>query len=73
MLAVAETENLPVREAREGDPKAWAVLFRRYQKPLYVYVYELLRDEQTGAGHCAGNLRGRHAAPRHFARGPQVW
>jgi RNA polymerase sigma-70 factor (ECF subfamily) len=47
MLAVAEIENLPVREAREGDPQAWDALFRRYQKPLYVYVYELLRDEQT--------------------------
>ena len=26
---------------------AWEVLFERYQLPLYVYVFELVRDEQT--------------------------
>src|SRR5215468_9597808 len=47
MLVVAEREQLPVQEARAGDAKAWDVLFKRYQLPLYVYVFELVRDEQT--------------------------
>ncbi len=47
MLAVAEREQLPVAQARTGQPDAWNVLFNRYQLPLYVYVYELVRDEQS--------------------------
>jgi RNA polymerase sigma-70 factor, ECF subfamily len=47
MLAVAETEQLPVSQARAGEAAAWDALFRRYQLPLYVYVFELVRDEQT--------------------------
>jgi RNA polymerase sigma-70 factor, ECF subfamily len=47
MLVVAELEQLPVRQARTGDPAAWDILFRRYQLPLYVYVFELVRDEQA--------------------------
>jgi RNA polymerase sigma-70 factor (ECF subfamily) len=47
MLAMAESERLPVRSARAGDPDAWNTLFRRYQLPLYVYVFELVRHEQT--------------------------
>jgi RNA polymerase sigma-70 factor, ECF subfamily len=47
MLAVAEREHLPVQQARDGNPAAWDVLFRRYQMPLYVYVFELVRNEQT--------------------------
>jgi RNA polymerase sigma-70 factor (ECF subfamily) len=47
MLVVAESEQLPVRQAKAGEPEAWNVLFRRYQLPLYVYVFELVRDEQT--------------------------
>lgn len=47
MLAVAEDEQLPVAAARAGNSAAWNALFRRYQLPLYVYVYELLRQEQT--------------------------
>jgi RNA polymerase sigma-70 factor, ECF subfamily len=47
MLVVAEREQLPVQQAKAGEPEAWSVLFRRYQLPLYVYVYELARDEQT--------------------------
>jgi RNA polymerase sigma-70 factor (ECF subfamily) len=47
MLAVAEREHLPVQQARAGKPDAWDVLFRRYQLPLYVYVFELTRHEQT--------------------------
>src|SRR6476659_531403 len=47
MLVVAEREQLPVAEARAGDTAAWDILFRRYQLPLYVYVFELVHDEQT--------------------------
>jgi RNA polymerase sigma-70 factor (ECF subfamily) len=47
MLAVAECEQLPVREARAGESAAWDVLFKRYQLPLYVYVFELVHNEQT--------------------------
>jgi RNA polymerase sigma-70 factor, ECF subfamily len=47
MLVVAEHEQLPVPKARAGEPAAWDVLFRRYQLPLYVYVFELVHNEQT--------------------------
>jgi len=47
MLVVAEREQLPVPEARAGQSAAWDALFRRYQLPLYVYVFELVHDEQT--------------------------
>ncbi len=47
MLVVAGHEQLPVPQARAGEPAAWGVLFRRYQLPLYVYVFELVHNEQT--------------------------
>lgn len=47
MLVVAEREQLPVLQARAGEPAAWNTLFRRYQSPLYVYVFELVNDEQA--------------------------
>jgi len=47
MLDVAESQQLPVAEARAGSPEAWDKLFQRYQLPLYVYVFELVRNEQT--------------------------
>jgi RNA polymerase sigma-70 factor (ECF subfamily) len=47
MLVVAELEQLPVQQAKAGEPEAWSVLFKRYQLPLYVYIFELVRDEQT--------------------------
>src|SRR6185312_191604 len=47
MLGVVEIEQLPVSEARAGNAAAWDALFRRYQLPLYVYIFELVRDEQT--------------------------
>src|ERR1044071_211929 len=47
MLMVACVEILPVAEARAGDAEAWAVLFGRFQLPLYVYVVELVRNEQV--------------------------
>ena len=47
MPEVAALEQLPVPQARAGEPAAWDTLFRRYQLPLYVYVCELVRDEQA--------------------------
>jgi RNA polymerase sigma-70 factor, ECF subfamily len=47
MLAVPGDDQLPVAAARAGDPAAWDALFRRYQLPLYAYVFELLRQEQA--------------------------
>ena len=47
MLVVAEREQLPVLQARAGEPAAWDTLFRRYQLPLYVYVFELVHEEQA--------------------------
>jgi RNA polymerase sigma-70 factor, ECF subfamily len=47
MLVVAEREQLPVSQARAGEPTAWDALFQRYQLPLYVYVFELVNDDQT--------------------------
>ncbi len=47
MRPVEQDANLPVPAARQGDPDAWDVLFRRYQLPLYAYAMDLLRDEQT--------------------------
>jgi RNA polymerase sigma-70 factor, ECF subfamily len=47
MLVVAEREQLPVAEAKAGKTGAWDVLFKRYQLPLYVYVFEMVHEEQT--------------------------
>jgi RNA polymerase sigma-70 factor, ECF subfamily len=47
MLVVDEREQLPVPQARAGDPAAWDTLFRRYQLPLYTYVCELVHNEQA--------------------------
>ena len=47
MLVVAEPEQLPVPQARAGEPSAWDALFHRYQLPLYVYAFELVHHEQA--------------------------
>jgi len=47
MLQVLAPEPLPVAQARAGEPAAWDALFQRYQLPLYVFIYELIRDEQA--------------------------
>src|SRR5580700_7677278 len=47
MLVVREHEQLPVREARAGDTEAWNALFKRYQLPLYTYVFEIVHHEQA--------------------------
>jgi RNA polymerase sigma-70 factor (ECF subfamily) len=46
MLLVAENEQPSVQEARAGKSEAWDRLFQRYQLPLYVYVFELVHNEQ---------------------------
>lgn len=46
MLMVVENLQPVVQEARSGKPDAWDCLFRRYQLPLYVYVFELVHNEQ---------------------------
>jgi RNA polymerase sigma-70 factor (ECF subfamily) len=46
MLAVEAQEQLPVQAARAGDAEAWNALLRRFQLPLYVYAFELVRNEQ---------------------------
>jgi RNA polymerase sigma-70 factor (ECF subfamily) len=47
MPEVAESEQLPVSQARAGEPAAWDTLFRRFQMPLYAYAFELTRHDQT--------------------------
>jgi RNA polymerase sigma-70 factor (ECF subfamily) len=47
MLVVAENEQPPVQGARNGEPEAWDLLFKRYQLPLYVYIFELVHNEQS--------------------------
>lgn len=47
MHVVGERQKLPVQQAKLGDSEAWNALFQRYQLPLYVYVFELVRNEQT--------------------------
>jgi RNA polymerase sigma-70 factor (ECF subfamily) len=47
MLMVEAQEQSPVAAARAGRTAAWDALFARYQMPVYVYVMELVRDEQT--------------------------
>jgi len=47
MPEVSGPEQLPVAQARAGEPAAWDALCRRYQLPLYVFVFELVRDEQA--------------------------
>lgn len=40
-------EPLPVAQAKAGDSDSWDQLFKRYQLPLYVYVFELVGHEQA--------------------------
>ncbi|MHB8523590.1 MAG: RNA polymerase sigma factor [Limisphaerales bacterium] len=44
---MAESNSSLVQAARAGAPEAWDSLFKRYQLPLYVYVFELVHDRQT--------------------------
>jgi len=66
MLVVAEREQLPVPQARAGSPEAWEILFRRYQLPLYVYVFELVHDAQNSLDIALGS----HAPARRVRHWP---
>lgn len=46
MLLVVDPIAATVEQARGGDSAAWDRLFKRYQLPLYTYVFELVRHEQ---------------------------
>ncbi|MBI5385481.1 MAG: RNA polymerase sigma factor [Verrucomicrobia bacterium] len=47
MLAVDVELKPLVQRARAREPDAWDRLFQRFQLPLYSFVYELVRHEQT--------------------------
>lgn len=47
MLAVDVDITPLVAAARQEDPEAWDQLLRRYQLPLFSFVAELVRHEQT--------------------------
>ena len=44
---LTERETLPVADARAGNASSWETLFRRYQLPLYAYVFELVRQPEA--------------------------
>ncbi len=47
-MRVVDVDLKPlVQDARAGEPDAWERLLQRYQLPLYAYVFELVRQEQT--------------------------
>lgn len=39
--------DLPVAAARRGDSAAWQRLFDRYQRPIFVFINELMRDREA--------------------------
>lgn len=47
MVDATEGELLPVRQAKAGEAEAWNTLLKRYRMPLYVYIFQLVRHEQT--------------------------
>lgn len=47
MVGASDDEQLPVPEARAGEPEAWNILLKRFRLPLYAYVFELVQHEQT--------------------------
>jgi len=42
-----ESDRLTVSQAKAGDAEAWNTLFGRYRLPLYAYVFQMVRQEQT--------------------------
>ncbi len=39
--------DLPVAAARRGDSVAWQRLFDRYQRPIFVFIHELVQDREA--------------------------
>jgi RNA polymerase sigma-70 factor (ECF subfamily) len=42
----ADLSQLPVKAARRGNQAAWAVLFRRFRLPLFVYVCQFIQSRE---------------------------
>jgi len=38
---------LPVAQARAGDSGAWDALLQRFRLPLYIYIFQMVREEQA--------------------------
>ena len=47
MVDMTEGELLAVSQAKAGDAEAWDALLKRYRMPLYIYIFQLVRSEQT--------------------------
>lgn len=47
MFEIAEPQSLPVSQARAGDAGAWDTLLRHFRMPLYIYIFQWVRNEQT--------------------------
>ena len=47
MLEIAQQEALPVSQAKAGEAAAWEVLLSRFRLPIYIYVYQLVGNEQA--------------------------
>lgn len=47
MFEIEERQSLPVAQARAGDAGAWNELLRQFRMPLYVYIFQWVREEQT--------------------------
>jgi hypothetical protein len=51
MCAIAEQEMaLPVAMARAGDAGAWNTLLERFRMPLYVYIFQWVRQAGVREG-----------------------
>lgn len=47
MVDVTENELVSMSRAKAGDSAAWDALLTRYRLPLYIYIFQLIRHEQT--------------------------
>jgi len=47
MVDLTENDLVSMSQAKAGDPAAWDALLTRYRLPLYVYIFQLVRHEQT--------------------------
>ncbi|MFN8284994.1 MAG: sigma-70 family RNA polymerase sigma factor [Chitinophagales bacterium] len=41
------TDNLLVSEAQKGNPKAFASLMQKYQKPVYHVILKIVKDKKV--------------------------
>jgi RNA polymerase sigma-70 factor (ECF subfamily) len=47
MFEIAEPQSMPVSQAKAGDAGAWDTLLRHFRMPLYIYIFQWVRNEQT--------------------------